>query len=129
MKQCKVCKEVKPYSEFYKAPGNADGYHTKCKVCRRAYNATYYTKEKRRKYHVKHAYGLEPNQVEELRASQDNRCAICTAEFKDSPHVDHCHESGKVRGLLCRECNVGLGHFGDSREVLLSAADYLRRAG
>lgn len=129
MKQCKDCAEVKPYSEFYKAPGNADGYHTRCKICRRAYNATYYTKEKRRKYHVQHAYGLSLEQLSELRTLQSDCCAICKAAFTNEPHVDHSHKDGHVRGLLCRECNVGLGHFGDSIGVLLSAADYLRRAG
>lgn len=127
MKKCKSCGEVKPYTEFYVARGNADGHHTKCKPCRQAYNALYYTAEKRRVYHVRHAYGLEPEQVAGLLVAQNNACAICLQPFLKSPNVDHCHTTGRVRGLLCRECNVGLGHFGDSVEVLSRAATYLGR--
>lgn len=65
-------------------------------------------------------YGLTPEQYAALLEKQDGKCAIC-CETKDL-HVDHCHETKKVRGLLCGACNRGLGLFGD-------AADKLRRAG
>jgi hypothetical protein len=57
---------------------------------------------------------------------QRNRCAICGARLV-APHVDHDHETGAVRGILCPACNHGLGHFGDSVPTLRSAIKYLQR--
>jgi hypothetical protein len=61
-----------------------------------------------------------------MRASQQNRCAICGREF-GRPQVDHDHVTGKVRALLCGQCNTGLGQFKESEATLRSAIDYLRR--
>ncbi len=69
--------------------------------------------------------------------SQDGVCAICrrpetfitTGQGPCRLSVDHDHKTGKVRGLLCRDCNVGLGNFGDSGERLRNAAAYLGQAG
>jgi hypothetical protein len=69
-------------------------------------------------------YGLTSQDVKALWASQDRRCAICrrpNVKF----HVDHCHSTGKIRGLLCSNCNTALGLFGDDSERLRSAAAYL----
>ncbi len=67
---------------------------------------------------------------ESLLESQDGRCAICGRTEADSRghrlHVDHCHATGRVRGLLCGDCNLGLGKFGDSPDLLAKAAVYLR---
>ena len=62
-----------------------------------------------------------------LCVAQGNRCAICATAFSaiTAPCLDHCHESGRVRGALCEKCNLGLGLFGDSPERLVSAANYL----
>ena len=54
---------------------------------------------------------------------QNNNCAICGEEVK--LHVDHCHKTGKIRGLLCRNCNTSLGKFKDSPEILQNAITYL----
>lgn len=74
-------------------------------------------------------YGLSQERYEALLAAQDGRCAICRTDDwpgKDHrPHVDHCHETGRVRGLLCDFCNRGLGLFGDDPARLRAAADYL----
>ena len=66
----------------------------------------------------------------EMLYQQNNKCAICGAEFgvnhiKDYPHVDHDHNTGVVRGLLCLKCNAGLGLFGDNIDNLVSAICYL----
>jgi hypothetical protein len=62
---------------------------------------------------------------------QGGRCAICRRRVhcggNTTYHVDHCHTSGRLRGLLCRDCNLGLGHFKDSIPSLLAAIDYLQR--
>lgn len=62
-----------------------------------------------------------------LGESQAGRCAICRRAFTQvlAPHLDHCHEGGHVRGLLCRQCNFGLGYFGDSIARLENAAEYI----
>jgi hypothetical protein len=66
----------------------------------------------------------------ELFDEQDGKCGICGTAFEsaNAGRVDHDHETGKVRGLLCIGCNIGLGHLGDRLEGLQAASDYLRRA-
>lgn len=77
-----------------------------------------------RRSHLKIAYGITPEQFEQMAADQEHRCAICDeAEL----HVDHDHETGEVRGLLCGKCNKGLGMFNDRPELLRGAAHYLER--
>lgn len=68
--------------------------------------------------------GMDVETWEAMLIAQSGRCAICSDPMM-SPHVDHCHETGVVRGLLCSECNHGLGKFKDSPARLLAAADYL----
>lgn len=78
-------------------------------------------------------YGVTRAQYDALLEEQGGVCAICggqpatRGESKRPFRVDHCHETGVVRGLLCAPCNVGLSRFGDSPEVLLAAAAYLHR--
>lgn len=73
-------------------------------------------------------YGVTEEAFGILWDSQMGRCAICQTTFdEDRPHVDHDHETGEVRGLLCSLCNPGLGFFRDDPVMLESAAAYLRR--
>lgn len=74
-------------------------------------------------------YGLREEDFLKLLLSQDGRCAICKKMSQPSTdlHIDHCHQSGKVRGLLCSGCNMAIGRLGDSLEYLRSAYEYLRR--
>lgn len=74
-----------------------------------------------------HRHGITPEQFNELRKLQDNKCAICHEEFTYVPRVDHDHRTGKVRGLLCRECNSGLGFFEDDSKRIEKAIAYLSR--
>lgn len=80
--------------------------------------------------HLMSTYGISPEEWVSILNEQKGKCAICgTSEFKGRggrPHVDHDHATGKVRALLCHHCNTGLGAFGDSIELLLEAAAYLR---
>lgn len=71
-------------------------------------------------------YGITEEDYLKMLQEQDNSCAICGTKDWDIPHIDHNHATGKVRGLLCRECNLGLGKFGDSVELMLEAISYLR---
>lgn len=75
-------------------------------------------------------YGITLAQYEQMFADQAGCCAICKthqSEFSKSLAVDHCHTSGKVRGLLCGLCNTALGSMRDSPEILASAINYLRK--
>lgn len=73
-------------------------------------------------------YGLTPEGFDLLFEDQSGACAICRTLFEDqTPHVDHDHATGKVRGLLCGECNLGLGKFKDDPERLQRALDYIRK--
>lgn len=73
-------------------------------------------------------YGLTQGGYAELQAIHGGRCAICGDPAKDALNVDHCHDTGTVRGLLCEKCNLGLGLFADDPERLRAAAEYLRNA-
>lgn len=68
------------------------------------------------------------DQFEALFASQGGRCQICRRVPGDTLHVDHCHTTKVIRGLLCGECNRGLGNFRDCTQLLTSAIEYLRGA-
>lgn len=84
-----------------------------------------------RKSHLQKQYGLSVEDYEALLAQQRGKCAICGSEPGDSrgfrPHVDHCHETGRVRGILCGRCNIGLGSFRDDPNLLCAAISYLQR--
>lgn len=76
-------------------------------------------------------FGLTPEQYTTLFASQGNRCAICRRERADSErafNVDHSHQVGQVRGILCTNCNLGLGKFRDQTALLFTAITYLTRS-
>ena len=87
-------------------------------------------KEKHRWAHIMRNYGLCKEDFERILAEQEGKCVICGFEFTEEckstrPHVDHCHDSGEVRGLLCGNCNAGLGQFKDDTQKLQSAIEYL----
>lgn len=69
-------------------------------------------------------YGLTEEQYKVILDSQGGLCSICG--ILPAVCVDHCHASGKIRSILCRKCNCGLGHFNDKPELLQKAIDYLK---
>ena len=85
--------------------------------------------EKLRALRRKRKYGLTMDGMAALLEAQNGRCALCSALLNGDSrtHVDHDHETGRVRGLLCNVCNSGLGSFADSPERLRYAAAYLER--
>jgi hypothetical protein len=86
------------------------------------------SKKAARRKHLLSKYALTPEQYSAMATQQGNRCALCGT---DSPagngvlHVDHCHATGVVRGLLCMECNTGIGKLQDSPALLRQAASYI----
>lgn len=79
--------------------------------------------------HIKRAYKLTLEKLHYIIRQQNHRCAICQIDLDSLPqkaiHIDHCHKSGKVRGVLCRYCNTGLGFFKDDITALAKAIEYL----
>ncbi len=88
------------------------------------YKSTQSVRDRSATYYRKKQYGLSDQRYDELLLNQDGRCAICYADDCQL-HIDHCHDSGSIRGLLCRHCNNGLGHFRDSKLNLNNAVKYL----
>jgi len=83
-------------------------------------------KEKR----LKNSYGLSISALDDLLESQEHSCRICNKHLNQSNlNVDHNHDTGEVRGLLCNNCNRGIGHLQDSIEILESAVEYLKQTG
>lgn len=80
-----------------------------------------------RGYHLKNAYGISESQYKQMLDEQGGACLICLRSFLDDvrPVVDHDHEDGRVRGLLCDDCNKGLGYFRDQVAYLQRAIEYL----
>ena len=114
-KQCTKCKEFKPFTEFYKHKSTKDGYHTYCKPC--YCQGTLAAKHKDR-------YGLTTEQIKEMKKEG---CALCGTT--KNLHVDHNHNTGEVRGILCTNCNRGIGHLQDSPDLLRKAIAYLESKG
>jgi len=148
---CPQCQISKPITEFHKRRNRPKGFRLPCKKCANraavakwkagkkikkppavsVYNR-YTSSEKGKRtlfcYRLKYAYGITIEQYEEMLALQNHQCAICATDFASlerRPCIDHCHETGVVRGLLCGNCNSALGKFKDSPEMLQRAMEYL----
>lgn len=129
LKTCRSCEVEKDVSAFDKNPTGTFGVRGTCKECRRS------NKERTRRYNIKAKYGITLEQFLEMYDEQDGRCKICSSEIEmyatrdkvhDVANIDHCHETGRIRGLLCNFCNTALGKFKDSPELLIKAAEYIR---
>lgn len=84
--------------------------------------------ERNRKARFKN-YGLDQHEYQDILDAQGGGCAICTASPRvRTMAIDHDHQTGKVRGILCRQCNTALGLLGDNPERIMEAADYLTRS-
>lgn len=85
-----------------------------------------------RHWKMKKAYGIGIFEYRKMYAEQEGKCAICDTnrpdKGKDGLVVDHCHDSGHIRKLLCVHCNTGLGQFRDNVQLLAKAIDYLNRS-
>jgi hypothetical protein len=130
IKVCSKCKIEKSLTEFHKATKSKDGYNCYCKFCNKLNSASYRVTNpnKARSAELKRLYGITLNDYLEILEAQNGRCAICGTDVpggKGAFHVDHCHTSNKVRGLLCHHCNVGIGNFKDNISTLASAILYL----
>ena len=122
-KMCCACKTTKPANEFGKDRRKRSGLESQCREC---YNKRHREKGYNRlKTIVK--YGLTVEQHAELLTSQNGVCAICKKKPNGNLCIDHCHNTNKVRGLLCSGCNTSIGLLEENVNYLLSAIDYLEK--
>ncbi|WP_416969170.1 endonuclease domain-containing protein [Streptomyces sp. 4F14] len=113
-KFCRTCGEVKPHSDFHRHRKASDGLAGRCKPCRAVDG---------RQGHLKRSYNLTEAQRDEMIAEQKGLCVICLKA--PAVHVDHYHETGRVRGVLCFNCNSAIGKLGDDPGAVRRAASYL----
>lgn len=121
-KWCNGCKSEKPVEGFWKN-------QTRCKECQQAWrrgtspHASGYAAWK---HGLRTKFGIAPEDYYRMYEEQGGVCAICSkAEPERRLAVDHCHRTGKVRGLLCRKCNMAVGLLGEDPDVLTRARSYL----
>lgn len=81
-------------------------------------------RKQQRKRRLNREYGISPEHYHTLYEKQEGLCAICGC-FRHVLNIDHCHTEGHVRGLLCTQCNLGLGNFKDNKYALQKAIEYL----
>lgn len=140
MKKCSKCKEFRDLSDFHSDKQKKDGLYSSCKDCMAAVYTSKEYREKRkdnpiytkakRKHKVK-KYGLSEQDYKSLIEKHNNQCAICGLKQSDTWRllsIDHNHETNKVRGLLCSNCNLGLGYFKDNIELLKGAIEYVKNS-
>ena len=134
MRVCNICGESKPLTEYY--INNKGNYHGKCKPCYIKKKQEKYDPIKQRDSNLKRCYGIGIKEYDILLEQQGGVCAVCGTDdpkgrqsgrgkVKDF-YVDHNHDTGEVRGLLCNACNRALGNFQDDPSIIQKAVLYLR---
>jgi hypothetical protein len=136
IKKCKYCNESKESKDFNTNKSN------QCKKCRSIVKKNYREKNKEKeklsflKRFFKRKYNITIEQYNEILEKQNGKCAICFSEKSrrngktnqsEPLAVDHCHKTGKVRGLLCTNCNVGIGLCKDNIELFYNCITYLQK--
>lgn len=143
---CMVCEETKVETEFALCRREKRGRQFGCKLCNRKRSAEYSRSQRgtelRHEYRrriatqrgifasrIKTLYGITVEDWAHLFNNQDGKCAVCSMQLfggRDT-HIDHCHNTGRVRGLLCIGCNTAIGQVLERPSVLRALADYLER--
>jgi len=142
MKKCSKCQIEKPFDDFYKKKTNKDGYYGHCKECQNEYgrshykdNVSYYVKKAKRwkASNTVSGHNISKDHHQQMLSRFNSLCWICKVET--ATVIDHDHDCNRdkgcedcVRGVLCRQCNWGLGNFRDNPDYLLSAIKYLQNA-
>lgn len=135
MKTCSTCGVTLDISFFNKSPAHKDGYHGVCKPCKNAARRGKRTEtpEQNRDYNLKSKYGLYQCDVDEILEFQKHCCAVCDVHETEAEmgklFVDHCHDTGEVRGMLCHHCNIMLGSARDVVSTLQAGINYLQETG
>ncbi len=136
MKSCNICKETKSLDSFYKDKYGKNGLMYRCIECSIAINKEQKVPEKLRRAHLMRNHNMSLETYNLMLEEQMGVCAICLHP-ESSKHqngkikslaVDHCHETGKIRGLLCLSCNIALGKLKDNVFIINSAFNYLKNS-
>lgn len=135
--ECSKCHKTQPLSEFPIQKNKQNGrsyYHTHCNECRRERARKVIrglSKEEIRRRNLWAEFKITVEDWDSLFQSQGKKCAICGTKEKTGNGfcTDHCHKSGKIRGILCTCCNTVLGHARDNPEILIKAVWYLQDKG
>lgn len=147
---CNTCKKTKSLDNFHKDSKATSGVSYRCKDCAKKASKDwrglnpeksrekikelfllnkdkYYNSHKDRQLEKK--YSITRESYEQMLHDTGGQCRICSRVFGTraytKPVIDHCHETGKTRGLICRQCNIGLGAFRDNTDALTNAIKYL----
>lgn len=130
VKQCRACAHEKDLSEFVKDRRSPDGYSPRCVDCRRA-GRSGESREAARARFLRWKYGISVEDYDAMLQAQGGGCAACGGPQDQAGRewfdIDHCHQTGRVRGLLCSSCNIALGLLREDRERIIRLADYLDR--
>jgi hypothetical protein len=128
-KNCSRCNRNRPLTDFHLQRGRPDGRHSWCRPCsnevQKASRAKHGRPDRKARWNAATRYGLSAQEHNELVSQHGGKCAICQ-KVMARPCIDHCHYSGKVRGLLCHRCNIRLSGVEDTAFRQL-ALDYLAR--
>jgi len=132
MKQCSKCGEVKPLSEFYiiKHSGNPHGSCKECFKLSAKRSREKLGREHRKNYELQWHYGIGLEEYNEMLREQNGRCSCGATQGRsnrEALHVDHDHNTGLIRGLLCHRCNRAIGLVDDPAS-LRALADYIESA-
>ena len=141
VKRCYRCEKYLNRDKYWKTQWNRKGYKM-CKLCGKKYASVYYKKNKDsveyvegwRERHLKRKYGISIEQYNKMFYEQGGKCKICGCMKNKNKrqyfmNVDHCHETGKVRGILCSKCNIILGGANDDVSILYKAIEYIKNEG
>lgn len=136
-KNCSKCGVERDISEFYKDSRRPGGRGSWCRVCWVAFSKAKRDKmspRDRQARELRRRYGITPDEYDAMLKKQNKVCAICKdreatvhriSQKTQKLAVDHDHNTGKVRGLLCSRCNKALGLFYDDLTLLTAATEYL----
>lgn len=124
LKYCNKCREVKLHSDFNASSKTRTGLMDHCKECVKEWYGESGARLRRIR-DLKAKYNTTIEKWNELLAKQGGKCACCQGALHARPALDHCHETLAIRGILCSECNTGIGKLGDNVEGLQRAETYL----
>ena len=130
MKTCTKCKNNLNVINFNKDKRSKDGFYSSCKKCHDLVVKNWQSKnkEKVKDTTLRRKYKISLIEYNEMMILQDNSCYICKLKqehFKKMLYVDHCHNSGKVRKLLCETCNLTIGKVKENTEILRNLIKYI----
>jgi len=135
-KICSRCKLDLPMNEFYRSNRRVNGLQGNCKKCSNEAKKSSrrknfeHRKEVRRIQRIKSKYGITDNDRHDMFCDQNGKCLICGIDYKKLKRglvIDHDHKTNEIRGLLCSNCNTGLGYFKDNPDFLIKASEYLNK--